>query len=139
MKGGVGASSITHTRRKRSPPLPCEVSKCRTPGLAVLTWGGGVLKESVNPCPGTKCPDFEVYYTYLPNVSPISGECAPPLPLGCLHVQAGSFAWRPRPHLASPTPGDARTWRRPCLATPTPGDAFPLAFPYITRKKSRGR
>ena len=38
--------------------LPCEVSKGRTPRLAVLTWGGDVSKESVNPCQGTKRPDF---------------------------------------------------------------------------------
>ena len=108
-----------HTWRKRPPPLPCEVSKRRTPGLAVLTWGGGVPKESVNPCPGTKRPNFELYYAYLPNVSPTPGECA----------SAPSFGVAIRPswvaRLAStPALGVARTWRR------SKRRPFLLAFPY---------
>ena len=47
-----------HTRRRCPPPLPCEASRHQTPGLAVLTWGGGVSKESINPCPGTRHPDL---------------------------------------------------------------------------------
>ena len=47
-----------HTRRRRPPPLPCEVSRHQTSGLAVLTWGGCVPKESVNPYPGTRRPDL---------------------------------------------------------------------------------
>ena len=47
-----------HSKEMPPPPLLNEVPKRRTPGLAVLTWGGGVPKESVNPYPGTKRLDF---------------------------------------------------------------------------------
>jgi len=122
-----------HTRRKRPSPLPCEVSKCRTPGLAVLTWGGGIPKESVNPCPGTKRSNFLNFAkrTFL-TCRPRPESVFSPLPLGWRRVQAGLRAWCPRPHLASPAPGNACIWRRPKRRP------FPLVFPYIT-KKGKGK
>ena len=108
----------THTRRKRPSPLPCEVSKRRTPGLAVLTWGGGVPKESVNPCPGTKRPDF----------------------LTLLYVPSFGVATRPSWFVrlvSTPTPGVARTWRRPHLATPKAA-ALPPSVSLHYKIKGKG-
>jgi len=69
----------------------------RQPGLVVLTWGGGVPKESVNPCPGMRRPDFNyTVHTFQPRC-PCPESALPPLPLGCLNVRVCLRAWCPRP------------------------------------------
>jgi len=61
----------------------------KQPGLVVLTWGGGVSKESVNPYPGIRRPDFNyTVRTFRPRrLRPESA--LPPLPLRCQNVSRG--------------------------------------------------
>jgi len=108
----------------------------RQPGLVVLTWGGGVPKESVNPCPGIRHPDFNYAMRTFRTRCPRPKSALPPLSLGCLNVRGGSRAWCPRPEEIS-----ASLLLR-CLHTMVAGSflnelrPFFLAFLYIARKEN---
>ena len=110
--------------------------KIRQPGLVVLSWGGGVPKESVNPCLGTRRPDFNYVILTFRARHPCLKCALPPLPLGCLNVRDGLRAWCPRPEKISVS------LLLRCLTTMVASSFlneprhFLLAFLYIVRKEN---
>ena len=108
----------------------------RQPRLVVLTWGGGVSKESVNPCPATRRPNFNYAMRNFRAWCPRPKSALPPLPLRCINVRCGLRAWCPRPEEIS-----ASLLLR-CLNTMVAGSflneprPFFLAFLYIARKEN---
>jgi len=111
---------------KRPPPLPCEMSRHQTSGPAFLTRGGASRRNPLTPAQGLNTQILTLLYVPFNLDAHARGVRSCPSLLGWRHIQTVLRAWRPRSHPATPTPGNAYTWRRPKRGP------FPLAFPYCS-------